>query len=102
MRKLGELIGVLEALDGETVWINKIHIDPRHRGRGHASALLTAVLAACDSVPVELAALPPTDGPGLGRTQLRDWYARHGFQHAPRPGDPDRMLRPARRVSATG
>ncbi|MFE0852109.1 GNAT family N-acetyltransferase [Streptomyces mutabilis] len=94
LRMQAEVVGSAEALDGETMWISGIRIDPRHRGRGYASTLLKAVLASFDDVPVGLAAVPlPADGPGLDRAELRTWYARYGFCPAPLRGDPDRMLR---------
>ncbi|MFJ4188313.1 GNAT family N-acetyltransferase [Kitasatospora sp. NPDC089509] len=44
-----------EALDGETVWINSITVDdPDHRGHGHATRLLEAVLAHCHGVEAGL------------------------------------------------
>lgn len=89
------VLGSAEALDGETIWISRIRIAPHHRGHGYATVLLKAVLATFDDVPVGLAAAPlPDGGSGLDRTELRAWYARHGFRPAPLWGDPDRMLRP--------
>ncbi|MGX5184955.1 GNAT family N-acetyltransferase [Streptomyces avermitilis] len=94
LRTQDGVVGSAEALDGETLWISRIRIDPRHRGRGYATVLLRAVLASSDDVPVGLAAVPlPAGGSGLDRAALRTWYARHGFSPAPLRGDPDRMLR---------
>ncbi|MFF2619713.1 GNAT family N-acetyltransferase [Kitasatospora sp. NPDC058046] len=94
LRTVDGVVGSAGALDGETIWISRIRIDPRHRGLGYATVLLKAVLAPFGDVPVGLAAAPlPADGSGLDRAELRAWYARHGFRPAPLWGDPDRMLR---------
>lgn len=88
------VVGRAEVLDGETAWICRIHVHPRHRGLGYASLLLRAVLAYFPDVTVGLAAnVLPTGQPGLSRDELTAWYARHGFVSAPVAGDPYRMLR---------
>lgn len=92
----GEPIGRAEALDGETVWLNRISI-PVHRGHGYATILLKAVLGHFPDVTIGLAAVPPSTSAGLNRAELQAWYERHGFQPAPQPGDPDRMIHYASR-----
>ncbi|MFE2039701.1 GNAT family N-acetyltransferase [Streptomyces sp. NPDC059477] len=88
-------VGHAEALDGESVWITRIIVQPSHRGHGYASLLLHAVLDYFPDTVVGLAACPlPTPEPGLDREELRAWYTHHGFVSAPLSNDPDRMLRP--------
>ncbi|WP_159401689.1 GNAT family N-acetyltransferase [Streptomyces sp. NRRL F-5053] len=88
------VVGRVEALDGETVWITRINVQPGHRGRGYASILLRTVLASYPDTPIGLAAAPlPDESPALDRGALYAWYTRHGFVHMPMRGDPHRMLR---------
>ncbi|MFF2374911.1 GNAT family N-acetyltransferase [Streptomyces xiamenensis] len=89
------LAGYLDALDGETVWISHIGIDPRYRGLGHATRLLKAVFEHSPEKTISLAAayFPAWREPGLTHDQLHDWYTRHGFRPDPAPGDPHRMTR---------
>ncbi|MFJ9900542.1 hypothetical protein ACIQPR_45165 [Streptomyces sp. NPDC091280] len=89
-----DVVARAEALDGEIVRICRITVPLCHRGHGYASLLLRAVLDHFPDVTVGLAASPPPAAPGLDRTALRAWYARHGFVPAPLRNDPHRMLRP--------
>ncbi|MFD6471351.1 GNAT family N-acetyltransferase [Streptomyces goshikiensis] len=94
LRTSGAVVGRLEALDGETVWISSIVILPDKRGHGYASLLLDAVLAHFPDITIGLAANPlPSPKGGLDRGQLQAWYGRHGFAPAPMRGDPHRMIR---------
>ncbi|MGW8992791.1 GNAT family N-acetyltransferase [Streptomyces zhihengii] len=92
-----ERVGFLDALDRGAVWVTHIGVDPRYRGRGHATRLLSALLTHAGGLPVGLAAapFPSWRQRGLQHDALRAWYARHGFHPDPVPGDPYRMLRPA-------
>ncbi|MGW3387309.1 GNAT family N-acetyltransferase [Streptomyces cinereoruber] len=89
-----ETVGYLQALDGDTLWISHIGVDPRYRRQGHATRLLLAALTYAPDVPIALAAapFPSWKEPGLAHDNLRAWYARHGFRPAPRPEDPYYML----------
>jgi GNAT superfamily N-acetyltransferase len=97
LRTPAETVGYLEALDGETVWISHIGVSPQYRGTGYATRLLTTALEHTSEKIVGLAAapFPSWREPGLTHSDLRAWYARHGFRPAPLPDDPHRMIRPS-------
>ncbi|MFH0246420.1 GNAT family N-acetyltransferase [Streptomyces sp. HK10] len=104
LRTETEMAGYLDALDGESVWICHIGIDPRYRGRGHATRLLRAILTNCPFKPVGLVAapFPAWREAGLAHDDLRAWYVRHGFRPAPILEDPYRMIRlPAGRCAGS-
>lgn len=63
--------------------ITRINVPVAYRGRGHARELLRRVLADADAerVPLYLE-ISPSDG--LGFTELRAWYERHGFKRISR------------------
>lgn len=94
LRTSTETVGYLQALDGDTLWISHIGVDPRYRRQGHATRLLLAALAYAPDVPVALAAapFPSWKEPGLTHDSLYAWYTRHGFRLDPRPEDPYYML----------
>ncbi|MET8772943.1 MULTISPECIES: GNAT family N-acetyltransferase [unclassified Streptomyces] len=95
LRTREAVVGYLEALDGDSVWVCHIGVDPQYRGRGYATRLLQAVLAFRADAPIGLAAapFPSWREPGLTHDGLRAWYVRHGFHPEPRREDPYRMIR---------
>lgn len=94
LRISDEVVGRVEALDGETVWISRISVQPPHRGCGYGSLLLRAVLDHFPDTVIGLAASPvPGTEPGFDQSELSAWYTRYGFVPAPLRGDPHRMLR---------
>ncbi|MHA4816082.1 GNAT family N-acetyltransferase [Streptomyces aculeolatus] len=92
-----ERVGYLDARDGDLLQVSHIGVNPRYRGRGHATRLLRAVLVHARALPVAVVAapFPSWREPGLLHEELRAWYTRHGFHPDPGPQDPYRMVRPS-------
>ena len=69
---------------GARVWLLGLWVPPGRRGRGHARALLEAVIARFAGRVLCLSAEPfevDDDEPaGLDAAALAAWYTRHGFQ----------------------
>jgi len=72
-------------------------LDP---GKGNSSRLLSQILAITDKNKVDVDLIAEAYNKGLSTEQLRDWYARNGFEALEQ--DPDTMLRMYDRAAGKG
>ncbi|MEU1372011.1 GNAT family N-acetyltransferase [Streptomyces sp. NPDC005803] len=99
----GELLtGYVKVLDGDDeIDVSEIGVHPEHRRQGLASTLLKTVLADYPDAPIVASLQPfvaqmehwPFASPGLSLEELKAWFTRLGFQHAPNDIEYDRMRR---------
>lgn len=77
----------------DVVSVDKIRVDPDHRGQGLASRALRLITRLSDQTGLPLEVIPRAleDGP-ISDSALRYWYERHGFASMP-GADPPRLMR---------
>ena len=74
-------------------WLTNLWVDPDHRGKGHAIALMCTAVAAWSHCDLYLAVQPYTDQ-ALSADTLARFYASYGFTMTTVPGIMHRSARP--------
>ncbi|MER6982601.1 GNAT family N-acetyltransferase [Streptomyces carpinensis] len=101
LRLNGLLIGYLQVIDcGHELWVMEIGVHPEHRGHGHGTRLLRALLD--ENPSAQIAGSCGSFAPdhvwrrartGMPDTALAAWYERHGFRPDRDDEDSRRMVR---------
>ncbi|UQA96717.1 GNAT family N-acetyltransferase [Streptomyces halobius] len=100
--RLGDrFVGYLDVIDcGDELWVMEVGVHPDHRGHGHGTRLLKALLDGNPGSQIALSCGSFAPGhvwrrapEGLTDPVLAAWYARHGFRLEPDDEDGRRMVR---------
>jgi len=80
--------------DGVKEWmVTGVEVGRAYRGQGHASRLLSTVVAEADAEGVTLHLMVAPDGTGLDAEALVAFYSSKGFAHDSDKNMPDTMTR---------